>query len=59
MLEWLVEMRGNRTQAAVAQEIGIAQSTYASIEIGIRKPSVAMAKRIAEVMGFSWTRFFE
>lgn len=59
MLNWLVELRDNRTQAAIAQEIGIAQSTYASIEIGLRKPSVAMAKRIAEVMGFAWTKFFE
>lgn len=59
MLKWLVELRGTRTQAALAKEIGIAQSSYASIEIGTRRPSVDMAKRIAEVMGFHWTRFFE
>ena len=59
MLKWLVELRGSRTQAELAKEIGIAQSSYASIEIGIRRPSVDMAKKIAEVMGFSWTRFFE
>ena len=59
MLKWLVELRGNRSQAALAKEIGIPQSTYASIEVGIRRPSVDMAKKIAEAMGFPWTRFFE
>lgn len=59
MLEWLVKARGSRTQAAVASEIGIAQSTYASIEIGCRQPSVPMAKKIAKFMGLQWTKFFE
>lgn len=59
MLKWLVEIRGKRSQAALAKEIGIPQSTYAAIEVGFRRPSVAMAKRIAEAMGFCWTRFFE
>lgn len=56
---WLKEIRGNKSQQAVADEIGIAQSTYASIEVGSRKPSVSMAKRIAAVLGFDWTRFYE
>lgn len=59
MLDWLVVLRGERSQYKVAAEIGIAQSTYASIEVGTRQPSVRMAKRIAEAMGFEWTRFFE
>lgn len=59
MLNWLVELRGKRSQAAVAKATGIAQSTYASIEVGSRRPSVSTAKRIATVLGFSWTRFFE
>lgn len=56
---WLREIRGGKSQQAVADEIGIAQSTYASIEVGSRKPSVPMAKRIAAVLGFDWTRFYE
>lgn len=56
---WLREIRGERSQQAVADEIGIAQSTYASIEVGSRKPSVTMAKKIAAVMAFDWTKFFE
>lgn len=59
MLNWLVEIRGDRSQYEVAHEIGIAQSTYASIEVGSRRPSVSMAKRISEALGFHWTRFFD
>lgn len=58
-MEWLKEIRGDKSQQAVADEIGIAQSTYASIEVGSRKPSVPMAKRIAAALGFDWTRFYE
>ena len=59
MRDWLVEIRGTRSQYKVAEEIGIPQSTYASIETGSRRPLVDMAKRIAEKMGFDWTRFYE
>ncbi len=59
MRSWLVEIRGKRSQYKIAEEIGIAQSTYASIEVGSRQPSVQMAKRIAKVLGFDWTRFYE
>ena len=58
MRDWLVEIRGKRSQQKVADQIGIAQSTYASLETGVRNPSVKMANRIAEVMHFEWTRFF-
>lgn len=59
MLHWLVKLRGDKSQYKIADEIGIAQSTYAAIEVGNRKPSVRMAKRIAGTMGFDWTRFYE
>ena len=59
MLDWLHEIRGNRSTYDVAEAIGIAQSTYFSIEHGVRRPSVPMAKRIAAALGFEWTRFFE
>lgn len=58
-MEWLKEIRGDKSQQSVADEIGIAQSTYASIEVGSRKPSVPMAKRIAAALGFNWTRFYD
>lgn len=59
MIKWLVELRGERSQKAVADEIGMSQSGYASIETGARRPSVKLAKRIAATMGFDWTRFYE
>ena len=59
MRDWLVEIRGTKSQYKVAEEIGIAQSTYASNETGSRRPSVEMAKRIGKAMGFEWTRFYE
>ena len=59
MLDWLVELRGEKTQAALAKQIGIAQSTYAGIESGKRGVGVKTAKRIAAVLGFDWTRFIE
>ena len=59
MRDWLVILRAGRSQSKVAKEIGIAQSTYASIETGYRTPSVETAKKIADVLGFPWTRFFE
>lgn len=59
MLNWLIETRGNRSQYKMAAEIGISQSYYASIEVGSRRPSVEVAKKIGGTMGFEWTRFFE
>ena len=59
MRDWLVTLRAGRSQSKVAKEIGIAQSTYATIETGYRTPSVETAKKIADVLGFPWTRFFE
>lgn len=61
MMEWLKAIREKRnlTQEEVSKKIGASQPTYCNIESGARQPSVKMAKRIGEVMGFSWTRFFE
>ncbi len=49
------------TQAEVAQKIFIPQSYYSRIErgqIGESLP-VPTAKKIAAVLGFNWTRFYE
>lgn len=47
------------TQAEVAKRSGIARQTYSMIETGERNPSVPVGKKIAEVLGFDWTLFFE
>ena len=61
MRGWLVDIRKERGQSqyAAAADAGVAQSTYASFETGARNPSVPMAKKIAEALGFDWTKFYE
>lgn len=60
-MEWLKTKRDEKTLsgAKVAGMSGITQQHYSLIENGERRPSVAVAKRIAAVLGFEWTRFFE
>ncbi len=59
MREWLISIRGERTQQNVSDACGISQNFYSCIESGERNPSVDTAKKIAVVLGFDWTRFFE
>lgn len=57
---WLIKIRKPQgTQVEVAKKIPISRSHYAQIELGDRTPSVKVAKRIAEVLGFDWTYFFD
>ncbi len=60
-MEWLKDIRrkAGLTCEAIGSEVGITQQYYNFIENGKRRPSVAIAKRIAAVLGFDWTRFFE
>lgn len=48
-----------KSQAEIAQIIGITRAAYSNIENGKRRPSVEVAKRIAAALGFEWTRFYE
>lgn len=59
--EWLVRIRKKFkfTQEVVAKKANIARTTYAMIETGERTPTVQNAKRIAKVLEFQWTLFFE
>lgn len=47
------------TQAELAQRVGIAQRTVAAYESGERRPSVEVAKKIAQELGIRWTDFYE
>ena len=60
-MDWLKELRERRgmNQRQVAEQVGISQPTYCLIESGKRGVGVKTAKRIAAVLGFDWTRFFE
>ena len=61
MREWLKELR--RKKGLQAQEaaklIGISVSYYCQIESGVRDCPVHTAKKIAAVLDFDWTRFYD
>ena len=61
MRAWLKEARIDKrlTQDDVSEKADIAPSFYNMIENGNRRPSVEVAKRIAEILNFEWTRFYE
>jgi len=62
MRHWLKELRsesGNMTQEQLAKKVGISRTMITEIENGNANPSVKVAKKIASVMGFNWTRFYE
>lgn len=47
------------TQAELAQALGVSQRMVAACEMGERRPSVDLAKKIGAELGFPWTDFFE
>ena len=58
---WLFVARKAKglTQKDVASAAGISGPVYCGIELGKKNPSVKTAKRIAMVLGFKWTKFFD
>lgn len=60
-MRWLKEIREERkmSQQDVSSAANIRQASYSNIEAGKRKPSVSVAKKIAAVLGFDWTRFYD
>jgi transcriptional regulator with XRE-family HTH domain len=56
---WLIKKRAGQSQESVAAKCGISQNHLSAIENDIRRPSVDVAKRIAAVLNFDWTLFFE
>ncbi|MBR3569948.1 MAG: helix-turn-helix transcriptional regulator [Oscillibacter sp.] len=61
MENWLVAIRKSKglSQKEVAEQVQISQPAYFAIEKEQCKPTVKNAKRIAAVLGFEWTRFYE
>ena len=39
------------TQKQIANEIGVARTTYTNIELGTKNPSLKLAMKIKEVLG--------
>lgn len=56
----LMQMRKDRklTMKQVGKVAHIAESTYSLIEAGKRRPSIKVAKKIGECLGFDWTLFY-
>lgn len=47
------------TQEALANKVHVTRQAIGNIENGSNKPSVEVAKLIAEELEFDWTEFFE
>ncbi len=47
------------TQQQLAELVGVDRTLISKIESGVATPSVTTAKKIAAVLGFHWTRFFD
>lgn len=61
MREWLLTARKKKgmSQSEIAEMCGIKAPSYCTIENGKNFPSIATAKKIAAVLNFPWTKFFE
>ncbi len=61
MRAWLVTYRKRYgfSQKALAKKVGISQPSYCTIESGKTNPSPKTAQKIASVLGFDWTVFFD
>lgn len=61
MRSWLKTLRikAGKTMKIVAENAGISECYYSQIENGVRNASVPVAKKIAEILGFDWQKFFE
>lgn len=61
MRKWLIEKRkeSHLSQDEIATKCGISRQYYGFIESGARNCPVKTAKKIAEVLGFAWEKFFE
>ena len=61
MRQWLIDARKHMgySQTEVAKAVGITQASYCMYETGLTSPKPDNAKKIARVLGFPWTKFYE
>lgn len=59
--EWLINLRNEKelTQETLAEMCNTTQMTISNIENGTRRPSTKLAQRLANILDFKWTRFYE
>ncbi len=58
MRDWLIRLRGEKSQGEIATAVGISQQGYSLIERGLRCPSVPLAKRIGKELNCDWQQFY-
>lgn len=61
MREWLSIARKDKglTQKALAEMVGLGETSISKYEVGKRSPSFESAKKIGQILEFSWTKFYE
>lgn len=61
MRNWLKEIRKskNLTQEQLSEKVKISRAFLTQLELNKRNPSVQTAMKIAKVLEFNWTRFYE
>ena len=61
MRGWLIKAREDKgmTQQQLANALKLTRAGCSSYELGKRTPKPEIAKRIAEILGFDWTKFYE
>lgn len=59
--EWFKKAReeSNMTQEDIAKKVGVTRQHIGMIENGITNPSTELAKKLGNILGFSWTKFYE
>lgn len=59
--DWFKTVRENKkmTQNNLACCVGVTRQHIGLIENGTAVPSVTVAKKIASILDFDWTKFFE
>lgn len=57
----LKELRESKgmTQEKLAKKVGVTRQYIGTLEGQGATPSVEVAKKIAKVLGFNWTKFYE
>lgn len=54
-----VRIKKKMTQEDLATKVGVTRQTISMIEQGRNEPSVALAKKIGEVLKIRWYKLFE
>lgn len=59
--EWLAKARCAKglNQDECSCQVGVSYSLYSKIEQGERRPSPEVAKKISNLLGIEWTKFFD